>query len=373
MQIEKGSFVTIFLAAQNVHCYKDVGMIPQTMSKDFGYKSYLVCRGEGQYDSFEDLNLIKLGGKHAMVEIKLLNFICANARKIKVLNLYHWGWHTYLIGRIYKFLNRNGKLYVKCDLDNRGLNVIQKNADARKVFSKIAKISDLISCESTRITNKLNNLIENKVEWVPNGFFQAETSLNCEEKEKIILTVGRLGTEQKATENLVEAFKMIVDKIPDWKLLLVGGMTSEFEKSIAKVQKLNENFKNRIIMTGEIRNKAELDRLYSRAAIFVLPSRWESFALVMLEALSKGCYFIGTEGIAPIRDVIINDDFGKIVEIDKVNELSLAILNTIESEKYFSSELGMKRMQYVNNNFNWSVICRKIMQLLNGVYEIENR
>lgn len=367
MKVEKGSFVTIFLAAQNVHCYKDVGMIPRTLSKDFGYKSYLVCRGDGQYDSFEELKLIKLGGNRVLAEIKLMSFLFANAKYINVLNLYHWGRHTYIVGCVYKFLNPNGKLYVKCDMDDCGLSVIQNKENARKVFAKIAEISDLISCESKRIANELNKLFGNKVEWVPNGFFQSETNLNCVEKEKIILNVGRLGTEQKATENLVNAFRRIANKIPDWKLVLVGGMTPEFEKYVGQIIKIDESLTGKIITTGQIQNREELNRLYSKSAIFALPSRWESFAIVMLEALSKGCYFIGTEGIAPIRDVIINDKLGKIVGIDKIDELSLAILDAVVSEKYYSTEQIIDRMQYVNNNFSWSVICRKIVLMLNGV------
>ena len=188
--------------------------------------------------------------------------------------------------------------------------------------------------------------------------------MDSQEKKKIIITVGRLGTEQKATENLVEAFKKIAEKIPDWKLVLVGSMTPEFKQYITRIQ-IDNNFNNRIITTGEIKNKTKLDMLYSKSAIFVLPSRWEGFALVMLEALEKGCYFIGTEGIAPIRDVIVNDKLGKIVEIDKIDELALAILKTVENKEYYNIEQVVKRIKYVNENFDWIVICSKIVQLLN--------
>ena len=167
MNVEKNSFVTIFLNTQNMHCYKDVGMIPRTMSKNYGYKSYIVCRGEGEYDAFSNLALIKLGENHMLAEIKLLVFICKNAKNIKILNLYHWGRHTYFIGSLYKFINRKGKLYVKCDMDDRGLSVIRKNKRARNIFSKIAELSDLISCESKRIVNQLNEMVDCKVKWIP--------------------------------------------------------------------------------------------------------------------------------------------------------------------------------------------------------------
>ena len=75
MNLINDCFVTIFLPAENVHCYKDVGMIPRIMSKETGIKSYLVCIGKGEYDDFDDLELIKLGSNKIFSEIKQLLFI----------------------------------------------------------------------------------------------------------------------------------------------------------------------------------------------------------------------------------------------------------------------------------------------------------
>ena len=366
MRVKKGSFVTIFLSARNVHCYKDVGMIPKTFSTKFGYSSYLVCRGDGEYDHSGDLKIVKIGGGRLLSEIRLLRFLCINAKNIEILNLYHWGRHTYIVGRFYKILNPKGKLYVKCDIDDRGLNVIKCNKNVQQIFSKIATIADLISCESVRITNELNQLCISRVKWVPNGFFSTEMDWKPVKKEKIILTVGRLGTEQKATENLVEAFRCIAGKNPEWQLVLVGSMTSDFKKYVSELCNSNEWLKNRIILTGEIRDKLKLGQIYSKASIFALPSRWESFAIVSMEALSHGCYFIGTEGMAPIRDIIINDNLGKIIGIDNIDELSMAITRAIGDERNFGFDMQTERSRYVKINYSWSVICSKIMNLLNG-------
>lgn len=47
-------------------------------------------------------------------------------KKIKILNLYHWGIRTLIAGMLYKVFNRKGKLYVKCDMGDRGVDEIRK-------------------------------------------------------------------------------------------------------------------------------------------------------------------------------------------------------------------------------------------------------
>ena len=319
------------------------------------------------------MNIVKLGAGKISAEIKLIWLILTYAKKIKILNLYHWGRHTYAIGKIYKLRNPKGKLYVKCDLDDRGLNVIKNNKNAQKVFCNILDIADLMTCESTRIRDEINLIFKKKIKWIPNGFYKDETNIQLKQ-EKIILTVGRLGTEQKATENLVQSFIKIHDKIPEWKLFLVGSMTENFKEYLNEIFYQYPTLKNRIITTGEITNKEELYRIYSRSSIFALSSRWESFAIVMLEALNYGCYFIGTDGIAPIRDIVIADYIGKIVGIDKIDDLAYAIFDTISENRYLNDEIAKQRIKFVNENFTWSKICNKILLYIDGEYHgVENR
>lgn len=367
MNLINDCFVTIFLPAENVHCYKDVGMIPRIMSKETGIKSYLVCIGKGEYDDFDDLELIKLGSNKIFSEIKQLLFICTNAKKIKILNLYHWGIRTLIAGVLYKAFNRKGKLYVKCDMGDRGVDEIRKNPLRSIIIKALADISDLISVESSRVANRLNLILKNKkVELIPNGIVsnKKDSSTSLKERKKIILTVGQLGTKAKATEDLVEAFVKISDKIPDWKLLLVGSMTDEFKKYISAVKNSRLDLSSKIECTGEIRNRKELSGIYTEASIFVLPSRWESFGLVMLEALSYGCYFIGSDKISPVEDFIINDNYGKIFESGNKEQLSSILLNTINSGIVNDENLRKERINHIINSYNWTIICKKIIKFL---------
>lgn len=361
MDAKKRNFVTVFLNATNVHCSKDVGMIPRTFSDRFGFKSYLVCKDNGEFEQFDNLDIIKLGINKIWAEIRLVFFIVKNAKKIDLLNLYHWGRHSLYIGRLYKLFNKDGYLYVKCDMDDRGVSVLKNNKRARKTFNKILECADLMSCESSRIRDELNSLFNYKIEWIPNGVEIVMNNYKTH-KEKIILTVGRLGTEQKATENLVDAFVKICHRIPEWDLLLVGDTTEKFEEYIDNVL-YNNGLKGRIICTGNVSDREKLINMYEKSAIFALPSRWEGFALVMLEALQCGCYFIGTDGIAPIKDVVTEEYIGSVVEIDNVQQLADTILDVIETNKFLDDRFAEARTEYVEKNFSWEEVCNKIYSI----------
>ena len=83
--------------------------------------------------------------------------------------------------------------------------------------------------------------------------FEHETQKNFSEKENIILTVGRLGTHQKATEVLLEAFSLIYKK-NNWTLHLAGEIDENFKPFIEKFFNRFPNIKHRIIFHGNLKN-----------------------------------------------------------------------------------------------------------------------
>ena len=82
-----------------------------------------------------------------------------------------------------------------------------------------------------------------------------------EEKENIILTVGRLGTEAKNTELLLETLKEI--DLKDWKVYLVGSIDKRFVNYKENFFKENPSLIDKIIFTGEIKDRKELYKYYN--------------------------------------------------------------------------------------------------------------
>ena len=98
-----------------------------------------------------------------------------------------------------------------------------------------------------------------KTIYLPNGYDNLFVEKNFKikefkEKENIILTVGRLGTKEKNTELLLESLKEI--DLNDWKVILIGSEIEELLKYKEKYFKENPKLKEKIIFTGEIKDKS---------------------------------------------------------------------------------------------------------------------
>lgn len=353
-------WVTLFPNCYNENLMKDVGLIPYFMNKEHNINSYIVTF---ETDKFKYLEKEVKGLKHITIKnrgrlISQLLFTIKNAKRIDVLNLYHWGRVTLLTSILYKLLNRKGKLYVKLDMDLNGVSVINNNKHARRILGKITKTADLVSVESKRICENLNKYYDNRVVYIPNGMYSTEVTI--QDKEKLILTVGRLGTKQKATEVLLEAFSRIQSDIPEWKLVLIGSIEPDFRKYIDTYFDNNPKLKERVLFKGHISDRKSLNYYYEKASVFALPSRWESFALVLLEAMINGCYVITTEGISPVYDLIKSKKIGEICKVDDIDEFSEKLKTICNSSIDYENI-----RKSVEKDFSWSNICKIIHMKLN--------
>ena len=134
------------------------------------------------------------------------------------------------------------------------------------------------------------------------------------EKENIILTVGRIGNWQKATEVLLEAFSLL-PKDHEWSLHLTGPVEPSFQPILESFFKRNPHLRANIVLHGNIVEKHALYELYNRAKIFCLTSRYEGMALVVPEAM----YFknsIVTTRVGGHHISVSGGKTGKVIEKD---------------------------------------------------------
>ena len=207
--------------------------------------------------------------------------------------------------------------------------------------------------------NKLPKF-SNKVKYLPNGFFNDLGNFDTDiKKEKIILTVGRLGTYQKNTEMLINSFFAVnKEKISEWKLFLVGPLTDEFKVWLDKKIDSDEFYRDRVIITGNIADKGKLYEIYARSSIFVLPSRFEGFSLVIQEALHFSCFPIITDCFAG-ADEIVKKEYGIIIENENIEMLIQAIEKVIAKYPDCISK-GQIAARFVDKNFSWEILGNRL-------------
>lgn len=375
---------------------KDNGMIPIYMHEIYGYESKILTVDlKHDLPNFErGIYFIKvkrifgfLGNFAYWVKLlkryNIFKYLIKNADKIDILMLFHVSRCSYWYSYIYKKLNPNGKIYVKADFNlgvyQKELSVINSSPkNLKELFrkrretkeynkrKKLIPLVDLISYESLEAYNFMKNSYagmdtKGKTVYLPNGYDNLFVEKNFrikefKEKENIILTVGRLGTKEKNTELLLESLKEI--DLKDWKVVLIGSETEELLKYKEKYFKENPDLKEKIIFTGEIKDRKELYEYYNKSKVFVLPSKWESFGIVMVEAMAFGNYVI-TSNTCAANDITNHNTIGKIIEIDSKIDLEKSLEEVVNGNVKLEEKCN-KTLEYVKN-FKYEELIKNLM------------
>ena len=141
-----------------------------------------------------------------------------------------------------------------------------------------------------------------------------------------VLFVGRIGHD-KGVDTLGKAWNVVADRFPEVKLVVLGVGDNEM-----LLQSMAEMTRARVEFRGSLPKAQVLEHL-GRCRLFVLPSRYESFSIALLEALSMGCPIIYTERCSG-PEVIQNGVSGELVNPDDADTLAAAMLRILGDEGY---------------------------------------
>jgi glycogen(starch) synthase len=204
----------------------------------------------------------------------------------------------------------------------------------------------------------------------------------------IILFVGRL-EPRKGIETLLSAIETIFnsnkkndvkDKFHQIKFLICGkDNTNKFinsgltYKETFNSKNISEDWFSQVDFLGEVSDE-DLWKYYEKCDIFVAPSKFESFGLIFLEAMSCGKPVIGTN-TGGIPEVIKDGINGLLVTPDDPQELASAIQKLIlddnlriefgkNSEKVFKENFVSKRMAEQSLTLYNDTIKRNVLRVV---------
>lgn len=127
-------------------------------------------------------------------------------------------------------------------------------------------------------------------------------------RKKQVLFVGTLH-EVKGVEILFDAFRKVLQRIPDAKLLYVG----EGNKRETIENLISDNHLSDSVSLLGFKDHSSLIGLYRESAMTVVPSVWkETFPQVVLESLTLGTPCIGSD-IGGIPEQLHDGEFGFLV------------------------------------------------------------
>jgi glycosyltransferase involved in cell wall biosynthesis len=150
-------------------------------------------------------------------------------------------------------------------------------------------------------------------------------------KENFIIAAGRIAPV-KQFDHLIEAWSMISDEVPDWKVHIYG------EGDEVLTQQLQHQIDQQQVPRIELKGVTQqLDKKMQEASIFAMTSKTECFPMVLLEAQNAGMAVLSYDCPNGPRNIITHNKNGILVTDQNVNhfadELKRLIQNTTKQKE----------------------------------------
>ena len=159
---------------------------------------------------------------------------------------------------------------------------------------------------------------------IPNCSDLAETpySVNGSRDENTVLYVGRL-EQVKGIPLLLEAANLVVQEYPGARFILAGSSHPTLPPEDIDAMIRSYSLQKHVAQLGHV-SQQELMSLYRKAALCVVPSHYESFGLVALEAMACGVAVVAAQ-TGGLPEVVENGTTGLLVSPGDANALAGAI------------------------------------------------
>jgi len=264
----------------------------------------------------------------------------------------------------------------------------------RKMIGKRLRHVDLVIGCSEYITKKVRQRFPNyadRCQTVYNGadlsrFLPRESSELQKRNERVLLFVGRISPE-KGVHVLIDAFGIVVKKIPNVRLQIAGGIGSapfEFLVGISKdeqVQNLarfydgsfskDEHYYNQLLTrlpADQMRYISflgyvpytKLQEVYQNADVFINSSLSEALGMPVLEALASGLPVVASD-VGGIPELIRHGETGLLFKAGDHAGLAEAIIRILENEELRQS-LRIENFQGMEEKFSWETVTEDLLQ-----------
>ncbi len=204
---------------------------------------------------------------------------------------------------------------------------------------------------------------EDKISVIPNmvdaAFFTPPDLKPSAQKNFTFICVASM-EEVKGVDLLIKAFAMIREQSPRNLRLIIAGdgpMLHQLQK-ICRERQIDD----KVSFTGRL-SREELRRQLQHANAFVLPSRFEAFGIVLIEAMACGLPLIATRSGGP--EEIVTPGSGYLVPAEDPTALASAMQQMITQHNRFDSSSIRQRAV---DHYSKEVIASSYASLYNLYY-----
>jgi len=210
--------------------------------------------------------------------------------------------------------------------------------------------------EDSRVTVICNGINPQKFRKKGNNHNPGDVrSLFADSDEKLVLFVGRLVSE-KGLNVLLEAFPRVLQKV-NAKLIVVGD--GYLKEEILK-RAWSYGFPDKIYVTGFLDEKI-LNQLYVAADVCVVPSLYEPFGLVALEAMAAKTPVIASD-VGGLSEIVEHGKTGIKVQPNNPTLLADSIIDVLKGGKDID-RMVKNAYKKIVNEYSWRIVAEKTKNL----------
>lgn len=195
---------------------------------------------------------------------------------------------------------------------------------------------------------------------IPNGvdreIFNTEGDIK---KIKQVMFAGRFSLE-KGIDMVPYIAQKILDSDESYKFVLVASSVNippSLIETRKQVETLEKTYGERFKWIKESISAREMSTLYKESMVYIQPSRYESFGMTVLEAMSCGCaVIVSNRGGLP--EVVGNNGIALPLNINLFSEKATRLL-----KDYKLRERYVRRSIEKSQEFGWSRITNKTLDL----------
>lgn len=199
------------------------------------------------------------------------------------------------------------------------------------------------------------------------GILPAGSCYYKHKKSPFFLCASRISPEKKI-DIAIEAFLLIADKLPKYKLIIVGDQHNKpYYEKIKKII-LNSNIQERIELHSY---RSDVVSLMKDATALVVASSFEGLGRMTIEAAFMGCLVIGRD-TGGTKEIIETTGCGYLFNTtEMLSNLMLKVAGQVETEEYKEKALSAQNNAISkSSNENY---CIEIYKLYNHIINNHNQ
>lgn len=225
----------------------------------------------------------------------------------------------------------------------------------KRINKLLARMNSKMVCVSHKVKNDLEKMgiRRDKLTVIQNGIDLNSFNVTVDRKAKreelaplsgddfVLCTVGRL-TKLKNQKMLLDAAQRIFQSIAEAKLLMVGGGPLSEEL---------QDYAKKLGIAGKVfflQRRQDVPEILKTSDCFILCSHYESFGVVLLEAMMAGVAVIATDA-GGVSEIVEHEITGILIPKNDAGALADAVIKIRNNPEYFRPIITRAKDNVINN------------------------